>query len=97
MRVTIRCCSVRGARGTEIVPDDRTPSGCLKRLVDELPEGKREALRLVHDAQMEIQQAAEELGVPEGTVKSRLYHARKQLTRRWQEFEKNNEKKREKQ
>jgi RNA polymerase sigma-70 factor (ECF subfamily) len=83
--------------GPDALAEQAERHGILRRLVDELPERKREALRLVHDAQMEIQQAAEELGVPEGTVKSRLYHARKQLARRWQEVEKDNERTREKQ
>ena len=57
------------------------------RLVDELPESKREAMRLVYDAGMEIREAAEALGIPEGTVKSRLHHARKRLAQQWEEIE----------
>ena len=57
----------------------------VRRLVDELPEDKREAIRLFYDAQMDVREAAERLGVPEGTVKSRLYHGRRQLARSWAE------------
>ena len=57
----------------------------VRRLVDELPEDKREAIRLFYDAQVDIREAAERLGVPEGTVKSRLYHGRRQFARAWTE------------
>ena len=59
----------------------------LQRLVEQLPEEKREVFRLICDAQMEIRQVAAELGIPEGTVKSRIHHARKQLARSWQELD----------
>jgi RNA polymerase sigma-70 factor, ECF subfamily len=59
----------------------------LWRLVDELPEEKRDVIRLVHEAEMDIREAAETLGVPEGTVKSRLHHARQRLAREWKEIE----------
>ena len=57
----------------------------IRRLVTDLPEGKREVLHLVHEMEMTIRDAAEELGVPEGTVKSRLYYARKHLQTEWEE------------
>ena len=57
------------------------------RLVDELPEEKREVIRLVHDAEMEIREVAETLGIPEGTVKSRLHYATKRLAREWEAME----------
>ena len=59
----------------------------LQRRVDELPEEKREVVKMVHDAEMEMREVAERLGVPEGTVKSRLHNARKELARQWRRFE----------
>ena len=59
-------------------------------LVDKLSEAKREAIRLVYDAEMEAREAAEVLGVPEGTVKSRLHHARKELSEGWRRLEQEN-------
>lgn len=59
----------------------------FRRLVDELPADKREVLRLVHESGMEVQEVAEALGVPEGTVKSRLHYARKRLAREWRNLE----------
>jgi len=61
--------------------------GLLRRFIDELPEDKREVFRMIHDAEMEVREVAERLGIPEGTVKSRLYHARKQIAREWQDLE----------
>ncbi len=58
-----------------------------RQLVDGLSEEKREVFRLVHEAEMEINEVAERLGIPEGTVKSRLHYARKTLARKWQSWE----------
>lgn len=59
----------------------------FRGLVDGLPADKREVLRLVHEVGMEIHEVAETLGVPQGTVKSRLHYARKRLTREWRNLE----------
>jgi len=59
----------------------------LWRLVDDLPEAKRELVRMVYDAEMEVREAAEHLGIPEGTAKSRLHHARKRLASEWRALE----------
>jgi RNA polymerase sigma-70 factor (ECF subfamily) len=59
----------------------------LHRLIEELPEDKREVFRLIHDAQMEIREVARQLDIPEGTVKSRLHHARRRIARQWQDLE----------
>jgi RNA polymerase sigma-70 factor (ECF subfamily) len=59
----------------------------FRHLFARLPEDKREVLRLVHEMEMSIQDVADELGIPEGTVKSRLYYARKRLARDWQDIE----------
>ena len=53
----------------------------------QLPEEKREVLRLIHDAEMEISEVAEKLGIPPGTVKSRLHYATQRLAREWRDEE----------
>jgi len=53
----------------------------FRRSVDELPEAKREVLRLVHEEEKDIAAAAAELGIPEGTVKSRLHCSIKRIAR----------------
>jgi len=59
----------------------------FRHLVQGLPEDKREVLHLVHEMEMSIQAAAEELGIPEGTAKSRLHYAKKRLAQQWQDLE----------
>ena len=59
----------------------------FRHLVERLPEEKREVFRLVHEMEMSMRGAADELGIPEGTVKSRLHYAKKRLAREWQELE----------
>jgi RNA polymerase sigma-70 factor (ECF subfamily) len=58
-----------------------------RRLIDRLPEEKRAVLRLVHEMEMSLQDAADELGIPEGTVKSRLYYAKQRLAQEWRELD----------
>ena len=57
----------------------------LSQLLDELPEEKRELLHLVHDEEMNYEEVAEALGIPVGTVKSRMYHTIKLLSRQWRQ------------
>ena len=61
--------------------------GLLRRMIDGLPEEKRDVVHLALEAEMEIHEVAERLGIPEGTVKSRLYHARQRLAREWKEMQ----------
>lgn len=71
---------------------DRTEQGeRLRELVAQLPEEKREVLRLVYDEEMDLQEVAERLGIPQGTVKSRLHHARARLARQWGELQNGSE------
>jgi len=59
----------------------------LQRLLEELSEDKREVFRLIHDAELEVREVAANLGIPEGTVRSRLHYAKKQLAREWHSHE----------
>jgi RNA polymerase sigma-70 factor, ECF subfamily len=52
-----------------------------------LPENKQEALRLVRIEGRSLQEAADSLGIPIGTLKSRLHHARKLLMEQLEEAE----------
>jgi RNA polymerase sigma-70 factor (ECF subfamily) len=56
----------------------------VRRLVAALPDEKRAVFRLVHEMEMTIHDTAAQLEIPEGTVKSRLHYARKQLADDWQ-------------
>jgi RNA polymerase sigma-70 factor, ECF subfamily len=57
----------------------------LWQLVDELLPDKRQVFHLVYEAEMDLRSVADALEIPEGTVKSRLHHGKRHLTRRWVE------------
>jgi RNA polymerase sigma-70 factor (ECF subfamily) len=57
----------------------------LRAAVTQLPADKQEALRLVRIEGRSVQEAAAELGIPVGTVKSRLHHAHRLLMERLEE------------
>ena len=59
----------------------------LQQIIRDLPEDKREVFHLVHQMEMSLREAADELGIPEGTAKSRLHYARQRLSRQWQEWQ----------
>lgn len=51
----------------------------LRRAMDRLPEESRSVLALYAGGQMSYREIADSLGIPIGTVMSRLYHARRRL------------------
>lgn len=53
----------------------------VKALIDQLNEEHRKVLLLHYYNNLDLITIAETLGVPVGTVKSRLFHARKQLSK----------------
>jgi RNA polymerase sigma-70 factor (ECF subfamily) len=75
------------ALGPEIILELAERRERLRRLVGRLPDEKREVFRLVHEMELSMRDAADELGVPEGTVKSRLYYAKQRLAREWRDQE----------
>jgi RNA polymerase sigma-70 factor (ECF subfamily) len=58
----------------------------VERLVRDLPESKRDVLRLVHGQDLSVDEAAVALGVPPGTVKSRLFYGRRALEQRLRDY-----------
>lgn len=63
--------------------DARERDQMVQRVVDSLPEMHREILLLAYFQRMSYAQIAETLGVPLGTVKSRLHAAVAMFARRW--------------
>ncbi len=59
----------------------------LNRAIAGLPEEKREVFRLVHEMELSIRDTAGRLGIPEGTVKSRLHYAEQRFSQAWNEFD----------
>jgi RNA polymerase sigma factor (sigma-70 family) len=51
----------------------------LRKAIRSLPAGQRAAVALFHLEEMSVAEVAVALGVPAGTVKTRLMHARKKL------------------
>ena len=52
----------------------------IRGLVNTLPEQQREVVRMVSELGLDLADVAEELGIPSGTVKSRLFYARQKLS-----------------
>ena len=65
--------------GPEAVVEQVEQGARLQKIIRDLPDEKRELLRLVHQMELSLREAADELGIPEGTAKSRLYYAREQV------------------
>ena len=72
--------------GPETTLEQNEQYDLLWRLVDGLPEEKREVLHFVYQKEMELREAAAEIGIPEGTVKSRLHYSIKRLASEWKEI-----------
>lgn len=53
----------------------------VRLAIDTLDEDRRELLRLAYDEDRSLTEIGETLGIPTGTVKSRLYHTRRALAR----------------
>lgn len=53
-------------------------------MVDELPKEKGDVVRMVYESEMDLKSVADALDVPEGTVKSRIYHTKRTLAMRWE-------------
>jgi len=57
----------------------------IRQAVAALPEQLRSAVKLVYFRGMKYREAADELAVPVGTVKSRLHSAVKRLGQAWED------------
>ncbi|MHC4591974.1 MAG: RNA polymerase sigma factor [Planctomycetota bacterium] len=69
-----------GNRNTQVQAAGRSGrSGSLKEALERLPADRRALLSLRYVEGFDVGELADILGIPEGTVKSRLYHARAQL------------------
>ena len=74
------------SHGSEVMVERAEQSQLLWQLVDGLSQEKREVLHLIYQKEMALREAAMELGIPEGTVKSRLHYSIRHLAREWKEI-----------
>ncbi len=58
----------------------------IKELLDKLSTAKKAVLSLYYFEQLTIPEISLALNIPQGTVKSRLHNARKELKELWQEY-----------
>ncbi len=63
----------------------------VQKIIDDLPDDKRACIFLFYYEQNSLAEIAEILGVPEGTVMSRLYYARKKLEKEFKKLQKKDE------
>ncbi|NCY02251.1 MAG: sigma-70 family RNA polymerase sigma factor [Planctomycetia bacterium] len=75
--------AARGGSGPE-TRDDQAVTEWLRTAVDTLPAAQKAVLTLVYHGGLRYREVATALGVPVGTVKSRLHAAIRRLTRSWQ-------------
>lgn len=67
------------APGVEALAYAKERAHALSDCVDELPKDQSEALHLVYFEGMSVEEVSEIQSIPGGTVKTRLFHARKKL------------------
>ena len=75
------------ALGPEAVVEQAEVRARYRQLVNRLPDDKRQVVQMVLEMEMSLRDTADALEIPEGTVKSRLYYARRQLARDWRELD----------
>ena len=74
-------------RDPERVAESREQRAILRRAIDGLPNSHRVVVVLYYLEGLSVKEVAYALGVPEGTVKSRLYYARQKLRKAVTEYE----------
>ena len=72
-----------GGRSPEQNVVDEDERAVLRRLIDGLPEELRQPLVLSSVEEMTSREVAEAMGIPEGTVRTRVMRARAELRRRF--------------
>ena len=68
------------ADNSEVAVQKADKSRLLRRCIDALAPDHREIVDLVYYHELSIAEASAVLGIPEGTVKTRLFNARKRLS-----------------
>lgn len=69
---------------TQLIRTSRVEA--VRRMIADLPVEKREVLELVGQGDLSIRETSERLGIPRGTVKSRLHYGRRILSERYRDL-----------
>jgi RNA polymerase sigma-70 factor (ECF subfamily) len=76
-------------------PEDRFQSAqqsdWIREAIEQLPDALRDAVNLVYYQGLKYREAADVMGIPVGTVKSRLHAAILKLNQAWTEYEANSQ------
>ena len=72
----------------EVVIDQKETARLMAEILDSLPSDQRACVSMFYYEQMSVKEIAEELGVSENTVKSRLNYGRKKVETQVRELEK---------
>lgn len=75
-----------GSFDPEAIADKQAVAQAVNQILDTLPPDQRTALWMVYGQQITIKEMAENLGISENTIKSRLYRGRNRLLARKEEF-----------
>jgi len=73
----------RAALGADVLFEQSERRDLLREVVAGLSEEKREVFDMVYNDEMELREIAKELEIPVGTVKSRVYYARREVAEQW--------------
>lgn len=86
-RAPVPASGASAARDPQDAVQEMERGTLVRRLIEALPVEKRVVLRLVCEEDLPAGDVAARLGIPEGTVRSRLHSARKWLARAWRDAE----------
>ena len=70
------------APGPDTQLERKTEQELIRKLIAELPQDKRHVLELFIQEELSVGEISKTLGIPDGTVKSRLHYGRKTLSGR---------------
>ena len=68
--------------GPDTQLERKTQAELIRKLIDELPQDKRSVLEMFIQQDYGVREISKKLGIPQGTVKSRLHYGRKTLSGR---------------
>ena len=68
------------ADGSETTMAKKGKAALMRECIERLPQAMREVVDLVYYQELSVAECAEVMGIPDNTVKTRMFHARKKLS-----------------